>query len=392
MIGSEGRRAGYLKEGAKMQARWLLCGLLGLVATCPTAQAGVYVLDKPDPWPLPENPRAFLLQHREVINRRAGEEIVERLEARRKKGNLSIEDSISLGGTYLRLRDYPKAIGILTPALAREPKNFMLLANSASAYQGINEYRRAAEFQKQVLSNWPSRRTGWAPEQLWWYRRVEKYQLTLLETRSRAKLLNKPETTLDDLFPVNPFASGSAKYLVGEIDLKARDRLPPDVFPLVEQLLLWMPHDNRLRWLFAELLNARGEVAEAVKIFNELPNPPYDFSNADATFWKHRKALNEAIETDPRFKPAKEPGPEMPADLGNPKSTAGTGQNPVSPPAPAAPAAPEKGTTQQKWLPDWRQLAVGFGTGLIVGMLLLLQFRQLSRRFSSRSQQRPAPT
>jgi hypothetical protein len=346
--------------------RWLLCGVLCLLVTAPTARAGLYLPGTTAPWPLPATPDGFLRLLNSVRDRPAALDNARKLEDKLKKEGLSVNDTIALGGYYILARDQAdKAIEVLTEALRREPKNFMLLANLANAYQLRKEYRRAAGFQQQVLSNWPDRFKGWNPEQLWWYRRAEKYTLNLLELRERERLLNKPDNTIDDLFPRTGFNDYDAKYLVGEIALKTRDRLPPDVFPLVEQLLLWMPYDNRLYWLFGELLNARGDVRDAYQVLDKLV---YVERFDNRTLLKHRRTLREATESDPRFKKKEEKA-----------------ESPVVPePANAA------NTSQASWLPDWRQLSVGFGTGLVVGILLLLQVRQLRRRFSG-SPHAPSP-
>jgi tetratricopeptide (TPR) repeat protein len=373
-----------------MKARWLLCGLLGMVAACPAAQAGLYLSTAPPTWPLtgppPSNPGRFLqvlgeLQSlasteasvKEMAFPREIQGKVEELERRRRDSSLSVEDSITLGGYYLLQGKHDKAVEVLRPAHEKEPKNFMVLANLANAFRGIGEgtrdsaaLNRAIGLQSQVLKNWPSRLAGWTSEELWWHRRAEKYYLQLLELRNRAQLTGKPPT-LDNLFPAAPYADPLAKYVVGEIDIKARDRLPPDALPLVEQLLLWMPNDQALLWQFGELLNARGEVKLAWDRFRTGTTA----WSGNALFNQHRREFVRLVETDPRFKEQAETTSTLPQDLGG-----------LNKPGP---------TTEQRWLPDWRQLAVGFGTGLIVGMLLLLQFRQLSRRFS-RSQQHPTAT
>jgi tetratricopeptide (TPR) repeat protein len=367
-----------------MRTRWLLCGVLGLLTMVPTARAGLYIPAESTVWPLPTKTGEYLFQLRELLSlvsveKRVQErefpkrvlEQIKKLEARRSDGKLSVEDSINLGGYYILQKKYNNAIDVLTPAWEREPKNFMVLANLANAYEGSKEYRRAAAFQDQVLKNWPRRQQGWNAEQLWWYRRAEKYFLTLLELRNREQLTKQPESTLDALFPRLPFADPRVPYLVGEIDIKARDRLPPDVLPLVEQLLLWLPHDNRLYWMLGELLNARGDVVQALGVFNDLVGIARRF-NSDLLM-RHRRLLNEAVESDPRFKRSKtEVMPERQVLASSP------------------PTEKPGGPGQTGWLPDWRQLGVGFGSGLLVGILLLLQVRQLRRRFSG-SQARPSP-
>ena len=130
----------------------------------------------------------------------------------------------------------------------------------------------------------------------------------------------------------------------------------------MEQLLLWLPHDERLLWQFGELLNAQGEVKLAWDRF-KLLTPS---GRGTPLFWEHRRKLLETIEADPRYSQ-----PETAtADL------------------PKVSASPTEAPGPRPWLPDWRQLGVGFGSGLLVGMLLLLQLRQFRRRVSGS----PAPS
>jgi len=343
-----------------MGTRWLLGGVLGLLMAVPPARAGLYFPGKAAPWPLPTYSDQFLRLLNTVRDRAAALENAERLENQRKKGALSINESIALGGYYILARDKTdRALAVLTEALPREPKNFMLLANLANAYQLMREYPRAADYQRQVLRNWPARLEGWNAEQLWWYHRVETYTLNLLRLRERERLLNKPDNTIDELFPVASFNDPAAAYRAGEIALATRNRLAPDVLPLVEQMLLWMPYDNRLYWFYGELLNARGDVRAvraAYHIFDTLINTERFDSQV---LMKHRRILRAAIESDPRFKKQEEK-----AEV-----------------AESFPVSATTGDTGQKgWMPDWRQLGVGFGSGLLVGVLLLLQIRQLRRR------------
>jgi tetratricopeptide (TPR) repeat protein len=333
---------------------------------------------KPAPWPLPTSPRQFLFELTDLqgvaalASRPLGgsqvkvsgfaEEVQKKLnelDNRRKEGKLSVDEALNLSGCSLLLGDFNKAIDVLTPVLQANPKHFMVLANLANAYQGLGEYSRAIGYQQQALANWPAKWPGWNPEKRWWYRRAEKYYLTLLELRNREKLLSKPTDTLDGLFPNLPFADLKVKYRVGDIDLRVRDRLPPDVLEIVGQLVLWMPQDNRLLWMYAELLNARGEIRPAYDLMVNLRSTR-NFNAPALT--RNRRELQQAVESIPKDN----------------SSTAGerTGWTADTK------AQPAEGSGQNTWMPDWRQLGVGFGSGLLVGMLLLLQIGQLRKRFS----------
>lgn len=386
-----------------MRMRWLLCGVLCLLATTPTARAGLYIPERATPWPLPANVAKYRLNLREVLNVAAAQTAVKKLEASRRRGGLCIADRINLGGYYLILRDYNQAIDVLTPALAQEPRNFMVLANLANAYQGLGEFRRAAEFQTQVLSNWPRQFVGWSAEQLWWYRRVEKYHLNLLELRNRQKLLKKPSNTLDNLFPVATLEDPRAPYTIGGMDLKVRDKLPPDVLAIVEQLLLWLPHDERLYWMFGELLNAQAEVSLAADVLQYAENT---LRLGNRTLHRHRQLLDDAVRFNAAFKPlwrrallfglTPRATFAFPISAAVERQIALTGEgwdeqssfspDPTKERQKETPSGPVQDTPTGRgtdtWVSEWRQLGVGFGSGLLVGMLLLLQIGQLRRRFS----------
>src|SRR5262249_40950793 len=105
------------------------------------------------------------------------------LEAKERSGECTVDDRINLSAYYIRLLQYAKAVEVLHPMVRVRRPHFMALANLATAYelQGIPE--RALSYHEQALAVWPRLWPGWNVVYLNWYRRLEKYHLTLLRLR-----------------------------------------------------------------------------------------------------------------------------------------------------------------------------------------------------------------
>lgn len=260
-------------------------------------------------------------------------------------------ESITLGGLLLRLNRREEAVAVLESARQREPQNFMVLANLALANQLLDFYDRALQYEEEALAHWPAKAAGYPDEQWQWFRRVEKYHWQLLRLRQREKARGAPRTLedVDGLFANFSFASNREEYGPGPAGPgQWSAELPADAPRIVEQLLIWMPLDNRLYWLLGEVLNAQGQVASAATVLDDLVAkknyaPPGDLVR------KHWRVLREAA-------------PPPAADVL------------VEAPAPAPQPA------KVDWLPDWRTLLVGFVTGALVALLLQMQWREFQRR------------
>ncbi len=191
-------------------------------------------------------------------------------------------DRINLGACYLRMNRPNDAIRVLSEA---DQKNPFVLANLAVAYQGINELRGAVEKETDALAVWPSIQAGWTGGQLAWDRRVEGYYLKLLKWR-----LNEPKPVkgMDLLFGA---PSRPSEYEVEIVPWKLWDDLPPDAYEIVSQLLIWSPYDDRLYWQLGELLNCRGDVAEAAQVFEDIS---FAGTISDKEFRDHRSFLKQA--------------------------------------------------------------------------------------------------
>jgi len=299
----------------------------------------------------------------------------EELRAVEKTGNLTIADSIELSACYLRLPSAnpegslmtQEAIRVLESAKAQEPRNFMVLANLAVAYQLAGNLELAIRFEELALEAWPDAHPGFTAEQLRWFRRAEKfyYLLLMLRMRELGRQSRSEERTVDDLFSPVDLVRAERTYEVGRIPPRQMAELPPDAVPIVEQLLFWLPLDNQLYWLLAELLNAKGDVPAAFQIFNTLANPPVrpliNQPNQPRLLIEHWRILS----ADPRSK-------EDPTNIDSPT---------------AAPAAEKPATN---WLPDLRPVAVGFAAGVLVTLLAGLQLREIRRRRELRAGSPPS--
>ncbi len=302
----------------------------------------------------------------------------EKLETKQKAGPLAVTDAIDLSACYLRLGRADKAVALLEETLAKlpkdEPHQFLVLLNRAAAYETTPEYLdRAILSQKQALRAWPTELPGWKLDDLLWYRRAEQYYLTLLQTRFAELQRNggRPlaNPSIDALFPIRSadpmvkayFGGGSRPYRAGPASPEAWDELPPDAFALVVQLMLWLPNDARLRWLYAELLNARGEVKAAAEVLHDLS---YNWGMSGVSeLMAHRSVVKRAAD-------------ELPD-----KPEAETQVAPMTATPPSAPVP----KASDLWVPDWRQLAGGFFAGAVVTALVMMQVREWARRRGERS-------
>jgi tetratricopeptide (TPR) repeat protein len=366
-----------------------------VLLAAPAARAGVYFASNdPRPWPVPASYAQFnsvLRELQSAVNpdattataRRIRQEIA-RLEARAGEARLTVDDRVDLSACYLLTAKYDRALEVLTPAERAAPRHFLVLANLATVYHGLGLYERAVAYLEQALAAWPRLYPGWSGERLRWCRRAEQLYLTLLRARQREQALGRPLDTPDELFPGVTFGATGEKYAVGEMADRARQRLPADAPGLVKQLLLWTPQDNRLLWLWGELLNAHGEVIPASQVLDDLVGNRRAHNRA---LLDHRRALRDAaavlnhlpvlrrellLQFGPPFPPGPPPIARVTA-LAVEQASDETPSFQVPDTAPDTPAA-------KSWLPDWRPLAVGFGSGLVVGALLVLQLRQLFRR------------
>jgi tetratricopeptide (TPR) repeat protein len=268
---------------------------------------------------------------------------------------------ISLGGYLIRRGKHSEADEFLRPLSIREPKNFLALANLATANQ-LARHERALDYFEQAISAWPPAWTdvgkemntsleqiGWNEETFLWYREAETYHLKLVKQRlrqalGRGKGAGDPDT-LDNLFGVD------FKYEGDKLADKEKAKLPANALAVVQQLLIWLPDDPRLYWLLGELYHARGtpeDVNTARRILNELGG-----FNGRFPVGGVRKRLH-----------ALGPAPPLPPNMPAPD------KDPVAAPLPDDANA----------IFDLRPLLVGFGAGVLVSFLAYWQIREFRRR------------
>jgi tetratricopeptide (TPR) repeat protein len=288
------------------------------LAIPPKVSAGVYNTAEPPLWPMPASLQDFQYrlgelrgiavemprnpsEKQETLRERYLRRVAE-LEAKERTDGLSVEDRVNLGGYLIRLMKYEEAVRVLTPAEAQEPGNFMVLGNLATASQGAGRLERATTYLQQALAAWPRVHFAFSPAQLYFYRTVERYQLRLLQLRQQEARLQpgRPAETVDALFGRVRFVGASGKYEPGVIALDQVDELPAECVEVVEQLVFWLPFDDRLYWLLAELLNAAGKPDSALILMKDLS---YGRRFNAPEFMEHRRILLEQEEAIKLFTP-----------------------------------------------------------------------------------------
>jgi hypothetical protein len=297
-----------------MRARLITLAAVGLcLVHTSSLWAGLYNTAEP-----PMEPTVSFGQFRNVLNdlrsiaveqpegslRKHSLTRVAELEAKSRAVGLTVEDCVNLSAYLIRLLRYQKAIEVLTPVATRERGNFMVFANLATAYQLTDQGDRAVDALREALKIWPRVWAGWSTAQLDRSHRAELYHLDLLTFRRRAALAQgrgPGGLHLDPLFfEGNRFVSDSGQYEAGELAAAQRAKLPADAVALVEQLLLWLPHDLGLFWQLGELLNATGEVPDAAAVFDDLVfNRRVDAPELR----RHRHILNEALAVHKQLRP-----------------------------------------------------------------------------------------
>jgi hypothetical protein len=383
----------------------MLKGILGLLlAMAPPVRAGLYNTAEQPPGPLTRNFKDFrekvLIPFRQIgstevhteLNRRYGL-IASVWPGARGGPGLTVEERLDMSAYLVRALKPREAVNVLAPAQRQEDDPFLVLANLATAEFLDGQPLRAASYQADAVRLWPkdwsalkpARRTwlqkvGWQPRDFAWYREAETYQLRLVRLRAReaARQTTGLPDDVDALFsaegktPVAPrFVGENGRFEAGKLAAAERAKLPKNAIEIVEQLLVWMPHDMRLYWLLGELFNAEGDVGAAKSIFEEIvvkwnPQTSKAAQVAGTGFQRDPslpKLFKEHLDVL-RAQPLAEPTVAEPT----------TAPAPASPPQ--EPAAPPV---------EWRSLGIGFGTGLLVAFFGYWQIRELRRRRQART-------
>jgi tetratricopeptide (TPR) repeat protein len=319
-------------------------------------------------------------------------DLIATLAARGARPTLTVEQSLDLSGYLIRQRKYREAVNLLTPAQFKERDNFLVLSNLATAEQLDGQPRRARDYLADALRLWPKEwsslsearrkwfgQIGWNERDFGWYREVETYQLRLLRLRSKepsSQAGGLPEN-VDALFDEDgqtqgrlKFVGPSGQYEAGKLAPAERVKLPRNAIEIVEQLLVWMPHDNRLYWLLGELFNAEGDIPAAQAIFEEaaVKWDPKTSKSAGAQMGFKRDA-----DLPPLFKAHLDVLRAQPS-----AEVVVSEPTPLSPPTAAAAVSGQEAATGPPV--EWKSLGVGFGIGLVVAFFAYWQIREIRRR------------
>jgi len=333
------------------------------------------------------------------------------LERREAEGLLSLDDRINLGAYHIRLGNYQKAIKVLE---AKQSRHFMLRANLATAYEMAGMPDRAIPYRQLALSSWPAIYPGWDSVQLNFYRKAEQYHLNLLllrQAEARLEPARAGSLHLDNLFPrigfnevtgkyeavgSIAFVGPSGEYEAGGISPAQYIEVPADAIPVVMQLLLWLPFDDRLHWLLGELLNASGDVVSAAALMKPVVNKPQDPQKWDAgappELREHYRVLAAAAAAREKYSEGVQLTQDRYLNLKLLAALAPRGMGlgagdliqeatwpaivivSEPPKAEASPTPPAPAPAS--WLPNLWHVAVSFAAGAVVALLLGYQIRQ----------------
>jgi tetratricopeptide (TPR) repeat protein len=385
-----------------------------LLPTLP-AHAGVYnteepllnvLLDAPAQYPALlrylQTIVAEELTHDEKSSRYSVLRRVETLERQLKEGQLTEQERINLSAFYIRLNKPEKAVALLEP-VPHKQRDWMLLSNLATAYQLLGSLDRAEAYLMEALENWPQATPVTNSWRLNWLKVVEQHQLRLIRGRLREQRM--PSGTpvgIDSIFTGLRLVGPSGEYEAGLLANDQWAKVPANYMEIVKLLVLWMPHDARLRWFLAEMFNANGNLVPALEMMDEL-SETRNFRNGE--FAVHQLTLRRAktiaerlIKLRPEFvaehvaNPLPLAGGLLPA---GPSAVLNAGnsmlalQKIVQAPLPkedtlaADNIATSPATNDQakiNWTPEWRQISVSFVAGVIVALLLSMQLREMRKR------------
>jgi hypothetical protein len=296
-----------------------------------------------------------------------------------------------------RLGKHSEAIDLLTRGIAKFPDNFLLRSNLATAYflaSGGNDedlMNRAIATLAIAFPNWPMNleqlkpeqtkfvaKLGWKEKDYEFARKADFYLLRLMKVRKvdaaklaaagpgKKKELEK-KRTVDALFTGSDGTplrfEGADGYKPGKLPeselVKLPDQSLEQAIRYVEQLLVWMPLDERLYWQLGELVNANGFPSDTLEIFDTLSSKKDITVRKDLAdeFKAHHQMLQEHVQKQKQ---------EVAAKNQNGSSSA------KPPPTPEA-------VTPDNWEDRWRFFGVGAGVGMVLTLFVGWQFRRLSR-------------
>jgi hypothetical protein len=227
---------------------------------------------------------------------------------RKGVGTLSGDALATYTTDLIRLNRADEALNLLHP-ISRDPQRggFLVYTHLARAHAARGEWAEARNQQQLAfsVSDFPASFAKLTKSQLDWLKRVEKDYYLPLYAR-RAEEPRRPggglREEVDAIFPAsgprkkpeNPvqFVGSNGEYVAGSIADAERSKLPPDALAIVQQLVLWHPHDARLYWLLGELYNADGDIETAEKI---LDHCSFNMGYSNPALLRHRQILQQAL-------------------------------------------------------------------------------------------------
>jgi tetratricopeptide (TPR) repeat protein len=326
------------------------------------ARAGLYNTAEP-PIPLDPNVEKFLdklkqlrsyappdgrIMLQESEGRKDYLKKVETLRQKQKSGRLTAEELANLGAYLIRLRttrpfalDMQEALDVLQAAAEQYPRDFYIQANLGTVHQLMNNFDLASRTLEMA--------EGLATTAE--LRSMEHYHWLLVSRRAAERAGPPP---LDRLFPIR-FVGESGKWEMLKISPAELAKLPggsvKEAKRIVQQLLIWLPTDNRLHWLLGELANAEGDLRGAYAAMDAAVT---SFNLSTPELKEHRALLKEEVER--RNEQAASNVPDIFAE---------------------PPAAPAGNALMDLTWRGW--LLVAIFAALILG-LLMLQAREMIRR------------
>ena len=248
---------------------------------------------------------------------------------RAKGKKLSPPETAALAADLLRVGRADEALNSLAPRLRDRAPDYFVYTTYANIRAMAGDWAEALRYHQsaQFDSEMPAEVKGLSKAQRDWWEKLDRdyvpyyYRLRLKEADERRDRSRSEQEKLDEnedvfpLFPVpdranpNPqpvrFVNDAGVYQPGALAAAERAKLPPDAIPIVQQLLLWFPTENRLYWLLAELYAAEGDFAASFGSFHSIAWGRA-YGNRKV-FMDHRQAVEAALNAQPRKASADEP-------------------------------------------------------------------------------------
>ena len=306
----------------------------------------------------------------------------------------TLEQKLNYSTVLIRRGRADEAVGFLLPLERQYPENFLVLSHYAtSLFLSTPEFKaKAPYYMKQALKKWPKnmdelkdedrrflRAFGWDEKDFEDYRLYEtcfeRLILHRLDEEKRHQRKDPVEVAVDPIFtppkekPLR-FLNDRGEFEPGRIAAAEKDKLPRNAVEIVEQLVMWMPHDDRLFWLLGEVFSASAMQEPDEKTKNQLITSAYlIFQQLEKKSFTQK--LYGKAEIESRFSKLAEYVKTMPEpNVFDPEKLLKKDEDNNS------------GLTSEQW---WRALGVGVLTGLAVGMFALWQVQEMRRRRQART-------